>query len=306
MPSKPVVITHGGAGGPREHDPVCNLAAQRGGRVLEERGPLEAVIQATEILEDDARLNAGTGSNLRLDGKTIEMDAAVMNHDRTFGAVGALRDVRHPVRVAEKVLETPHLFLAGEGANIFARTMGFEEYNPMSERARKRYEEVKRFLSGRETSMAMKRWEGIDPAPFWNYPTPMPEGLKEVVGPSDTVGAVARDGQGRCAAALSTGGTSIMLYGRVGDTPLIGSGLYAGPDGAVATTGEGEEIMRVVLAKQVYDWIGTGMPVQEAAEKGVAIIPEGYVVGVIAVSQNGEGVADNRTMPRGWWRPEAS
>ena len=60
MSYKPVVITHGGAGGPREHDPVCELAAKRGGRVLEERGPLEAVIQATEILEDDARLNAGT------------------------------------------------------------------------------------------------------------------------------------------------------------------------------------------------------------------------------------------------------
>ena len=184
--------------------------------------------------------------------------------------------------------------------------MGFEEYNPMSERARRRYEEVKRFLSGRETTWHMKRWEGVDPAPFWNYPTPMPKALKEVVGPSDTVGAVARDGKGHCAAALSTGGTSIMLYGRVGDTPLIGAGLYAGPEGAVATTGEGEEIMRVVLAKQVYDWIVQGMPPQEASEKGVALIPKDYVVGVIAVSLEGEGIADNRTMPRGAWRPEGS
>ena len=89
-----------------------------------------------------------------------------------------------------------------------------------------------------------------------------------------------------------------MLYGRVGDTPLIGCGLYAGPHGAVATTGEGEEIMRVVLAKQVYDWMEQGVDPQEAADRGVALISEDYVVGVIAVSPGGEGVADNRTMPR--------
>ena len=89
-----------------------------------------------------------------------------------------------------------------------------------------------------------------------------------------------------------------MLYGRVGDTPLVGSGLYAGPHGSVAATGEGEEIMRVVLAKRIYDWMGEGVPAQEACERGLVLIPEGYVAGVLAVSQRDEGIADNRTMPR--------
>ena len=247
---KPVVVTHGGAGGPREHDDACKIAAETGVLAMRQgESSLEAVIRATEILEDDPRLNAGTGSNFRLDGKTIEMDAAVMNYDRKFGAVAALRGVQHPVRVAERVLETPHLLLAGEGANRFARNMGFPEYDPSSERARLRYRRVLDYLRGEGRPLDVKRWHDIDPEPLWNYPGSLNEKLKSLAGPSDTVGAVARDSEGRCAAALSTGGTSIMLFGRVGDTPLVGCGLYAGPQGAVACTGEGEEIMRVVMAK---------------------------------------------------------
>jgi L-asparaginase/beta-aspartyl-peptidase (threonine type) len=291
-------VTHGGAGGPLDHQDGCATAAGAGLAALREQaGPLEAVIRATEVLEDDPRMNAGTGSNFRLDGKTIEMDAAVMNHDLKFGAVAALRRVQHPVRVAEKVLLTPHLLLAGEGANLFARNLGFADYDPSTEKAKKRYEKVLAFLSGHGEGTDMNRWHGIDPTPLWNYPDPLKEKLRQVTGPGDTVGAVARDEEGRCAAALSTGGTSIMLFGRVGDSPIIGGGLYAGPHGAVACTGEGEEIMRVVLAKQVYDWMGQGATPQQAAEKGVALIPQHYTVGIISISARGEGAADNRTMP---------
>jgi L-asparaginase/beta-aspartyl-peptidase (threonine type) len=292
------IVTHGGAGGPLSHRDGCEAAAGAGlGALREGAGPLEAVIRATEVLEDDPRMNAGTGSNFRLDGKTIEMDAAVMNHDLKFGAVAALRRVRHPVRVAEKVLLTPHLFLAGEGANLFARNLGFEDYDPSTEKAHRRYEEVLEFLAGQGDGKEMSRWHGIDPTPLWNYPEPLMRKLKKVTGPSDTVGAVARDEAGRCAAALSTGGTAIMLFGRVGDSPIIGGGLYAGPHGAVACTGEGEEIMRVVLAKQVYDWMGQGATAQQAAEKGVALIPQEYTVGIICICPATEGAADNRTMP---------
>lgn len=294
-----IILTHGGAGGPRSHDDGCQVAGERGAEALREGlGALEAVIRATQVLEDDPRLNAGTGSNFRLDGRTIEMDAAVMNYDLRFGAVAALRNVQYPVRVAEKVLETPHLFLAGEGANIFARNNGFPDHDPSSSRAHRRYKEVVEFLEHQPGAKPVKRWQGIDPEQFWNYPEPMQRLLKHVAGPSDTVGAVARDADGRCAAALSTGGTAIMLFGRVGDTPLIGSGLYAGPDGAVVATGEGEEIMRVVLAKEVYDWMRDGMPAQEAAERGVGLIPEGHSVGLLCVSRTAHGIADNGTMPR--------
>lgn len=120
--SKPVLVTHGGAGGPRENSDACERAGDAGLRALAEGGnALSAAVAATVVLEDDPRLNAGTGSNLRLDGETIEMDAAVMTGDARFGAVAAIQRVRNPVEVARAVLDTPHLLLAGEGATRFAR-----------------------------------------------------------------------------------------------------------------------------------------------------------------------------------------
>lgn len=293
-----VAVTHGGAGGPRENSDACErasdaaLATLRGGETA-----LRSAVRATMVLEDDPRLNAGTGSNLRLDGVTIEMDAAVMDHRFQFGAVAAIRRVQYPVQVAAAVLETPHMLLAGEGATAFARARGMPDYDPISERAQKRYREVKDFFSGGLDSNDFIAWRNRDPGKYWNLPASMESTLKVVAGPSDTVGAVVRDAKGNCAAALSTGGTSIMLMGRVGDTPIIGSGLYAGPQGAVTTTGDGEEIMRRILAKHVYDEIGNGVPVQEAVERGVALLPQEYTVGIIAVSRTEHGVADNRTMP---------
>ena len=88
-----------------------------------------------------------------------------------------------------------------------------------------------------------------------------------------------------------------MLLGRVGDTPVIGSGIFVGPRGAVATTGDGEEIMRKVLAKTVYDWVHAGASAQDAVDRGLGLVSPGYTVGIVAVSATDEGVADNRTMP---------
>jgi L-asparaginase/beta-aspartyl-peptidase (threonine type) len=258
---------------------------------------LEAVIRATMSLEDDPRLNAGTGSNFRLDGKTIEMDAAVMDHTAKFGAVAALQRVQYPVRVAEMVYDSPHLLVVGEGARALARLRDVPDYDPSSERAHKRYAEVQAFFAGYNHDPDFGSWGDRDPARFWNLSADMKASLKAIAGPSDTVGAVVRDAEGRCAAALSTGGTSIMMLGRVGDTPILGAGLFAGPHGAVAATGDGEEILRRVLAKQVYDWIAAGTPAQEAVERGVAQIPDQFTVGLIAVSATDEGIADNRTMP---------
>jgi len=294
----PVVVTHGGAGGPRENDPGCLLAAEAGAVALRGGlGALEAAIRATVVLEDDPRFNAGTGSNYRMDGVTIEMDAAVMDHDLRFAAVAAIQRVKNPVRVAEQVLETPHMLLAGEGALAFARSRGFADFDPGSERARGVYERVRAFLRGGEAPS--EGWKGVSPEMFWNFPKSAQQAWESAGGGTvDTVGAVARDAAGRCAAALSTGGTTVMMLGRIGDTPIIGAGLYAGPHGAVAATGFGEEIMRRVLSKQVYDWIEEGMGAQEAANRALALVPAEYTVGIIAVSAHDEGVADNRTMPR--------
>lgn len=292
------VVSHGGAGGPREHGDACLAACDAGLAALRAgESALEASVRATVVLEDDPRLNAGIGSNFRLDGKTIEMDAAVMDDALRFGAVAAIQMVRNPVRVARMVMDSPHLLFAGEGATAFARARGVPEFYPVSDRARERIARVREFFAGRERSDAFVSWQGRDPRDYWNFPSAVRDSLKEIAGPSDTVGAVVRDAGGRFGAALSTGGTSIMLLGRVGDTPVIGAGLYAGPRGAVATTGDGEEIMRRVLAKRVYDWLEAGAGASEAVERGVALIPAEFTVGIIAVSAFDEAASDNRTMP---------
>jgi isoaspartyl peptidase/L-asparaginase-like protein (Ntn-hydrolase superfamily) len=236
---------------------------------------LDAAVEAVVSLEDDPRTNAGTGSRMRVDGR-IQMDAAVMDWDLEAGAVAAIEFVKNPVRVARDVQSTPHILLVGEDAVRFARAHGHPHFDPATPDSRKRLEEsLARIREGRLPRYARK-WKGLDLA--------------------GTVGAVARDRRGRFAAATSTGGTAFMLPGRVGDTPILGAGLYAGPHAAVATTGIGEEIMKRVLAKYVYDLIAGGAPLQKAVERGVALFPRDISVGILAVGDRGWGEACNREM----------
>src|SRR5262245_41036419 len=134
------ILTHGGAASPPTNSDGCAEAASRARAVLEQGGDaLAAAVEATRALEDDARFNAGTGSNLRRDGRTIEMDAAVMTSEGRFGAVGCIQAVKNPILVALRVMETPHLFLVGDGATAFARRLGFAEYDPTTPRAQQTY-----------------------------------------------------------------------------------------------------------------------------------------------------------------------
>jgi L-asparaginase/beta-aspartyl-peptidase (threonine type) len=107
---------------------------------------------------------------------------------------------------------------------------------------------------------------------------------------------VVRDRSGAFAVATSTGGAAPSLLGRVGDTPIIGCGFYAGPHGAVAATGTGEYIVRQLLSRTVYDWIAGGMPLQQALERGISLIPQEIDVGLIAVSRGEAGSKCNRGM----------
>lgn len=106
-----------------------------------------------------------------------------------------------------------------------------------------------------------------------------------------TIGAVARAADGTFATACSTGGTSMMLHGRIGDTPIFGAGTMAGPVGAVCATGDGEEVIRRLSSMRVYLRMEAGMLPQEAVEAEVASFPEPYVIGLIAVSSLGWGMA---------------
>lgn len=286
------ILTHGGAASPRAWSDGCTAAAERARASLEAGGTaLDAALEATAALEDDTRFNAGTGSNLRLDGQMIEMDASVMSSDGRFGAVACVQRVKNPVLVARRVMDTPHLLLVGEGATAFARRMGFPDHDPTTEGAKRKYARCLAELRGQgngDYAEDAAPWKVTPPKALWNFPGEPID--------CDTVGAVVRDAHGNFAATASTGGTLYMLRGRVGDSPLMGCGVYSGPHGAVAATGVGEEIVRRFLAKTIYDWLAAGVAPDEAAKRAVALFPQAVDVGVLVVGRDGQGLADNREM----------
>lgn len=272
------LVVHCGAHSTEAVLDAADRALEAGLGVLQEGGnALEAVVQATLLLEDDERLNAGTGSRLNLAGE-VEMDASLMDSRRECGAVAAIYGVKNPILVAREVFRTDHVLLASRGAVDFAREAGFAEYRVVTPHAREHLERVRERLAGRSPALPTHDLE--------------PEA-------GDTVGAVARDEAGYMAAGNSTGGISVKLPGRVGDTPIIGAGIYAGPAGAVAATGMGEEIVRQVLSKDVYDRIHAGEPPQGACEAGLTGFPHDVPVGLIAVAASGWGAACNTRMA---WR----
>jgi L-asparaginase / beta-aspartyl-peptidase len=297
------ILTHGGAASPHHFSDGCVAAAERAHEVLAAGGDaLAAVLAATVALEDDPRFNAGTGSNLRLDGRTIEMDASVMTGDGRFGAVGCVTAVKNPVLVAARVMETPHLMLVGAGATAFARRIGFAEHDPSTPRAREKYERAALELAGRgdgDYAEDAAPWRRLGVSNVWNLEGAPPE-VRAVEPPPrdgcDTVGAVVRDAHGAFAATASTGGTLYMLRGRVGDAPIMGAGVYAGPHGAVAATGVGEEIVKRFLSKTVYDWLVEGVPPEQAAQRAITMFPDAVDVGLLVVGRSGHAIASNRSM----------
>ncbi|MFW6369224.1 MAG: isoaspartyl peptidase/L-asparaginase family protein [Myxococcota bacterium] len=270
---KPAILVHGGAGPIRQDDRAqacaegCLEAARLGyGVLISGSSALDAVEAAAVALEDDPNFNAGVGSALTIDGE-VEMDAMVMVGEKLqCGGVAALRGFRNPIRIARRVLEqSPHVLLAGLGAERFAREQGFEPCPPAE----------------LVTERALRRWRKERDAGWPRRP--------------GTIGAVAIDQAGSLAVATSTGGISGKYPGRVGDTPLVGCGTYADTTGAASATGYGEQIARVVMAKHACDRIGSGMDAQAAAESAVAALGAiGGEGGIIVVDGAGRlGVAFN-------------
>jgi beta-aspartyl-peptidase (threonine type) len=258
---KPVIIVHGGAWGIPDRLVEANLngveeSVKAGWKVLEAGGSaLDAVVAAVNVLEDNSSFDAGIGSVLTED-RTVEMDALIMDGSNLdAGAVAGLKDVRYPIRLARKVMEeTPHVMMIGEGANRLADEFGLERITQeelVTEEARLEFEE-------------------------WSEKAEYGDSFGH-----DTVGSVALDRDGNIAAATSTGGVTGKKVGRVGDVPLIGSGGYADNRvGGVSTTGHGEAIMRVNLAKLVLTYMEMGMHIQEASDKAL---------GYMALRVNGSG-----------------
>lgn len=223
-----LLIAHGGAGGRKpEKEALDELekALKQGYKILEEGGSaLDAVVNTIVCLEDSGIFNAGTGGNLQLDG-VQRLDASLMDGNTlNAGAVIGLEGIKNPVIAARFVMDLPHKILTNTGAKKIAEKEGLKIMGEPPESARKRLQEVK---SGE--SLTVKLYERY----------------------FSTVGAVALDGKGNLAAGSSTGGVAFMLPGRVGDTPIVGAGVYADENGAVSCTGRGEDIIRLALAKEI-------------------------------------------------------
>ena len=274
-------------GGAREERRRALAAARDAGVAILAGGgsAIDAVTEAVCLLEDAPLFNAGTGSVLTWDG-TIEMDASVMADREAFGGVGAIRAVRHPVRVARAVMEeTDHWILAGEGALAFARSHAWGgPWDPERPERRARWralrDEVLRAAraSDRPADPALARRDRLV-----SYVKAHPI----VAGTPGTVGAVAIDRAGRAAAATSTGGVWLKLTGRVGDSALPGAGTFVGPGGAVSATGHGEAILRVQLARRAESLLRTMDAPAAAALAIEEATAAGCDAGLIAVDRRG-------------------
>lgn len=244
MPA-PIIVVHGGAGrwtASRRSKGLegAELAATRGFRLLTAgEKALDAVQEAVVEMEDNPVFNAGIGSSPNLLGR-VEKDAAIMDGSNLqAGAVAAVSTVRNPIVLARNVMEeTNHVLIVGGGAERIAEAMGFP-------------------CDGSEGKA--HTWTSLGPPDRQNVLRKFVRNLslsrrhpRVLLG--DTVGALALDHAGNLAAAASTGGTSRKLPGRVGDSALIGSGIYAdNMTGAAVSTGVGEVAIRLVLSKHACD-----------------------------------------------------
>jgi beta-aspartyl-peptidase (threonine type) len=237
------LIVHGGAKPWEKEEEQANRdgitqAVQAGSKVLADGGSaVEAVEAAIRVLEDLPVFNAGTGSAPNEAGG-IEMCSGIMDGSNlSAGAVGAIRQVRHPITVARQLLPEKEILLVGEGALLFAKAHGAT-------------------LATDEELKAEAEKQALA------------EGMH------DTVGAVAMDSGGNLAAGTSTGGLNGQKVGRIGDSPLPGGGLYADNHiAAISFSGDGETITRLALASRVMASIEDGLPMEEAIAKGLAKLP---------------------------------
>jgi beta-aspartyl-peptidase (threonine type) len=259
-------------------------ALAAGWRVLEGGGlALDAIEEAVVVMEDDETFDAGRGSFLNRDGR-VQMDALIMDGATLrAGGVGCVERLRNPVRAARKILsDSPHVYFVGAGAEQFAAEHGValcRNEDLVIEREVERLREYQREAAGHGNELF---------APAISH---------------DTVGAVALDREGNIAAATSTGGTLNKAPGRLGDSSLIGCGCYADNlSAAVSTTGWGEPIMKLVLAKWTADRVSAGNLPEWAAQEAMNHLQQrlnGHG-GIIVLNSQGQfGIAHNT--PRMAW-----
>jgi beta-aspartyl-peptidase (threonine type) len=270
MMSLPVVVIHGGATVFKKeaHSAILEAvekAAKTGICVLDHGGSaIDAAEAATRVLESTTLFTAGRGAEPNRDGY-IELDAMIMDgHRLESGAVMAVRDIVHPISLARYVLErTNNAQIVGEGANKLYDTMIAEGYRSEEE-------------------------QGITSPP-------------RVAETCDTVGCIVVDEKGHIVATSSTSGWAGKLPGRVGDSPIIGSGVYANELAAASCTGKGEQILRIVMGRMAVYFVETGMSVHEACKNIMNVLKQktsGQAGLIIADNKGNVGIGfDTPHMP---------
>lgn len=245
-------------------------ATAKAWEVLEKGGnALDAVHQGVMVEENDlSNSTVGNGGRPDRDGN-VTLDACIMDKDGNCGAVLAMQNIANPISVARKVMEeTPHVMLAGKGAEQFAYEQGFEKTNLLTEESKQAWEEWKK------TSQYK---------PIINIEN------------HDTIGMLAIDVDGDIAGACTTSGMAYKMAGRVGDSPIIGAGLFVDNEvGGATATGVGEEVVRTVGSFLIVELMRQGKSPQEACEEGVKRIiaknkdKQDFQIGFIAINKKGE------------------
>lgn len=296
---KVVLAIHGGTAGDRkeltpELEKLVRADMQRalevGHAVLsrEEGTALDAVEAAVRVLEDSPHFNAGKGAVFTHEGQN-EMDASIMDgRNLKAGAVASVTVIKNPITAARAVMDkTKHVLLAGRGAEVFATKAGVETVDPSYFWTERRWKQIQTIWE-REASerAAAGKQSRAGTGPLEDEPW-------------STVGAVARDAQGNLAAATSTGGRTNKMYGRVGDSPIVGAGTYA-ENGvcAVSGTGEGEYFIRYsacfdIAALMKYKGLSLEAATVEVIQNKLK--PAGGEGGVVAIDAEGNFSAPYNT-----------
>lgn len=280
---KPLVISTWDSG--RTANSAAWTVLAKGGRAL------DAVEAAGIAIENELSCCVGLGGNPDRDG-FVTLDACIMDDKSNIGSVAFLERIKHPVSVARKVMETtPHVMLVGAGAQQFALASGFTlEPEKLSDQARRSYE---KWLKKAEYKPVINI-ENLKPGAPAN--TPVPGKLENGDFNHDTMGTVALDSEGNLSGMCTTSGMAFKMRGRVGDSPIIGAGLFVDNEvGGVTCSGQGEEVIRIAGSHLVVEFMRNGDSPYEACKKAVLRIVKRdenrareFQVGFIAVNKSGE------------------
>jgi N4-(beta-N-acetylglucosaminyl)-L-asparaginase len=279
-PVKPIVISTWDSGMP------VNAAAWK---ILEKGGrSLDAVEAGAMYIEDTINCCVGLGGYPDRDG-IVTLDACIMDELSNCGAVAGLEQIRHPISVARKVMEsTPHVMLVGQGAQKFALENGFDLERPeLSKEAQQAYQKwLEKSQYKPEINIENKKQNGPFAPPFFEDGSPN----------HDTMGLLAIDQNQRLSGAVTTSGMAFKIHGRAGDSPIIGAGLFVDDEiGAATSSGVGEEVIRICGTHTVVEYMRQGLSPEDACKKACERIvrrdPKKAAtlqVGFLAINKQGE------------------